>query len=149
MEIAFRNQHRHRPFNILHLKIVFFCHVFCFSFPIIFILNIVLFIYSVNLQCLIYLIGHIRYFLYLREGRKLKCIFLAVFDRKNLFYLYTVISEEKWPHAISFLRTTIHQYFLLVIGSCRLLVLKIIQTTSQYFSKFPIFLRKLFIYGNK
>ena len=67
MEIACRNQHRHRPFNILLLKIVFFCHVFCFSFPIIFILNIVLFIYSVDLQCLIYLIGQIRYFLYLRE----------------------------------------------------------------------------------
>ena len=40
---------RNRPFNILLLKIVFFCHVFCFSFPIIFILNVVLFIYSVDL----------------------------------------------------------------------------------------------------
>ena len=79
MEIAFKNQHGHSPFNILHLKSVFFCHVFCFSFPIIFILNIVLFIYSVDLQCLIYLIGQIRYFLYLREG-----IFLNLFTSDYL-----------------------------------------------------------------
>ena len=85
MEIALRNQHGQAPFNILHLKIVFFCHVFCFSFPIIFILNIVLFIYSVDLQCLIYLIGQIRYFLYLREGRKLlitkRFVVFDIFDR--------------------------------------------------------------------
>ena len=85
MEIACVNQHRQTPFNILLVKIVFFCHVFCFSFPIIFILNIVLFIYSVDLQCLIYLIGQIRCFWYLREGTSV--------TKKNKIFFLNILSN--------------------------------------------------------